>query len=442
MSKGLEIEFNRQTLMKFVFPTIFMMVFMSLYTIVDGIFVAKFVGGDALAALNIVLPIPSIVWGISIMFATGSSAIISKHLGEGKEILARGEFSFISLINIIIGFILSVITLIFLNDINKLLGATGTLLPYANSYMRITALIMPISFMKIIFDYFFVVIGKPKMGVITSLIGGITNILLDYIFLAKFGMGIEGAALATAIAQVIPTIIGIFVFINKKNSIYFTKPIIDLKMLFDSCINGSSEMIINLSGAVTVYLFNMCMLKYLGEEGVAAITIVLYAQFLLISVYLGVSSGTAPIISYKYGENDKKGLKNIIRYSYEFILGSSVFIFILSYFISGNIIGAFANKGTVIYEITKSGFNLFAISFLFIGANIYTSGMFTAFSDGKISATISFVRTFLFVIIGIFTLPILFGLNGIWLTLPFAEILTIIISIYFIIKNREKYHLY
>lgn len=441
MSKGLETNFNRLSLLKFVMPTVFMMVFMSLYTIIDGIFVSRFVGGQALAALNIVMPVPSIVWAISIMFATGSSAIIAKHLGEGKEILAKREFSFITILNACIGVVLAIITLMFMTKINTFLGANDDLIGYANGYMTIIAIAMPITFVKIIFDYFFVVIGKPNIGVLSAVIGGVTNIVLDYIFIAKFGMGIEGAAYATVIGQLLPVIIGIIVFMNKKNSIHFAKPIYDAKMVFESCTNGASEMIINLSGAVTVYLFNMAMLKYIGEEGVTAITIVLYAQFLLISVYLGVSSGTAPIISYKYGNDDRKGLRNVIRYSYEAIIVSSVVVFVGSYMVSGHIIGAFVENGTMIYDVTVAGFNLFAISFLFIGANIYTSGMFTAFSDGKVSAIISFVRTFLFVIIGICVLPIFFGVDGIWLTLPFAEILTIIVSIYYIVRNKNKYHL-
>lgn len=441
MSKGLEIKFNRTSLMKFVLPTVFMMVFMSLYTIVDGIFVSRFVGGEALAALNIVLPVPSVIWAITIMFATGSCAIISKHLGERKNELAKREFSFIILVNIVIAVVLGIITLIFLVDINTFLGASGNVLTYSNKYLAIIVIAMPITFIKIIFDYFFIVIGKPNIGVISALIGGITNIVLDYVFIAKFGMGIEGAAIATVIGQVLPAIIGIIVFTNKNNTLHFTKPIYDWKMLLDSCTNGASEMIINLSGAVTVYLFNMAMLKYLGEEGVAAITIVLYAQYLLISIYLGVSSGTAPIISYKYGNDDREGLRNVIRYSYEAIILSSIVVFFVSYMVAPQIIGAFVEKGTSIYDITLSGFGLFSISFLFIGANIYTSGMFTAFSDGKVSAIISFVRTFLFVIIGIFVLPRYFGLNGIWLTLPFAEILTIIVSIYYIKVNMKKYHL-
>lgn len=441
MSKGLEQKFNRRTLFKFVLPTIIMMAFMSLYTIVDGVFVSRYVGGEALAALNIVLPIPSIMWAITIMFATGSSAIISKHLGEGKEELAKGEFSFIILINLIIGLVLGVVILLFLNDINSFLGGSGKVLQYANEYLAIAAIIMPITFIKVIFDYFYAVIGKPNIGVVVALVGGITNIILDYVFLAQLGMGIKGAALATAIGQLLPAIIGVLIFTNKKNSIYLTKPICDFKMLLESSLNGSSEMVINLSGALTAYLFNMAMLHYIGDDGVAAITIVLYAQYLLISIYLGVSAGTAPIISYKYGEKDNSQLRKVIRYSYEMIIISSVVIFILSYIVSPQIIGAFVQQGTVIYEITKDGFGLFAISFLFIGFNIYTSGMFTAFSDGKVSAIISFIRTFLFVIIGITVLPRFLGLDGIWLTLPFAETLTIVFSIYYINKNKVKYHL-
>lgn len=441
MSKGIEGKFSRTSLLKFILPTIIMMVFTSLYTIIDGIFVSRLVGGEALAALNIVLPVPSVIWAISIMFATGGSAIIAKHLGEGKEGKAKGEFSFIILVNLVIGAILAIVMIFFLNDISTFLGGRGKVLEYCNEYLFVVVLVMPITFIKMIFDYFYVVIGKPKIGVILAFIGGITNIILDYLFIGTMNMGISGAALATAIGQIIPAVIGVFVFFNKKNSLHFVKPVYDFKMLLESSLNGASEMIINISGAITVFLFNMVMLKYLGDEGVAAITIVLYAQYLLISIYLGVSSGTAPIISYKYGNDDREQLRKVIRYSFEFIILSSVFVFILSYIISPQIIGAFVKPGSNIYLITKDGFGLFSISFLFIGTNIYTSGMFTAFSNGKVSAIISFLRTFVFIIIGVIVLPIFLDIDGIWLTLPFAEVLTIIFSTYYINKYKKTYYL-
>lgn len=281
--------------------------------------------------------------------------------------------------------------------------------------------------------------NNPKLGLINTLVGGFANIILDYVFIVVFKMGIAGAALATAIGMLIPSIIGIIYFLNKKNYLHFEKPTFDYKVLLQSAANGSSEMVTNLSSGVTTLLFNLMMIKYLGVDGVAAITIVLYAQFLLISVYLGFSSGAAPLISYSYGEQNSNELKKLIRYSYRFIFVASIMTFILSYVLAPVIIKIFTGETSDVYQITLNGFNLFSISFLTIGVNIFASAMFTAFSNGKISVLISTMRTLILVIIGIIILPPILGVNGIWLTIPFAEIITLFISVFLTKKYRHHY---
>lgn len=439
MENKLASKFTNKDLIKFAMPTVMMMLFMSLYTVVDGIFVSRLVGSNALSAINISLPVLNLILAISIMFSTGGSAIIGKNMGEGFTEKAQKRFSLIILINLLLGILMSVLGYLFIDKIVVFLGASDALYQYTKDYLIILLIFAPINMLKINFDYFLVTSGKPDVSFFLTLLGGITNMVLDYIFIAPLNMGIRGAAFATAIGQLLPVIISLVIFFNKKNTLYLRKPELDFKMLFNSMANGSSEMVINLSAGITTLFFNSAMMYYLGENGVAAITVILYSQFLLTSIYIGFSSGVAPVISYKYGEKDTEQLKVIVRHSIQFICIVSVITFVLSYLISGNIISLFVEKIDPIYDITKNGFDIFAVGFLFTGLNIFASGMFTAFSDGKTSAIISFLRTFVFIIIGITILPKFFAVNGVWLTIPLAEILTIIISIFFIRKYKNKY---
>ncbi|MTO09488.1 MATE family efflux transporter [Turicibacter sanguinis] len=425
--------------MNFTIPTMIMMVFLSLYTIIDGIFVSRFVGQAALSAINITLPLSTLTWGVAIMFATGGSAIVAKKLGEGKTLEAKQNFTLIVICSTIIGIVLMLIELIFLDPIIKSLGATDTLFSYCKEYISIITFFAPVAILKSLFDYFMVTANNPKLGLINTLIGGFSNMILDYVFIVILKMGIAGAALATVIGMLIPSIIGIIYFLNKKNYLHFEKPVFDAKVLLQSASNGSSEMVTNLSSGVTTLLFNLMMINYLGEDGVAAMTIVLYAQFLLISIYLGFSSGAAPLISYSYGEQNPNELKQLIRYSYGFILVASITTFILSFILAPSIIQIFTGDTGDVYQMTLDGFNLFSISFLTVGINTFASAMFTAFSNGKISVLISTMRTLVLVIIGITILPLFLEVNGIWLTIPFAEIITLFISIFFTLRYRHQY---
>ncbi len=417
-----------------------MMVFLSLYTIIDGVFVSRFVGQNALSAINITLPLVSLTYGIAIMFATGGSAIVAKKFGEGKSDEGKQNFSLIVGCSVIIGIILMIIELLCLPTILKFLGATENLYSYCYNYAFIITLFTPFAMLKSLFDYFMITANQPKLGLINTVIGGITNIILDYLFIAVFKMGISGAALATGIGLLIPAIIGLIYFMNQKNYLHFTKPKLNWQVIVQSMMNGSSEMVTNLSTAVTTLLFNLMMIKYLGEDGVAAMTIVLYAQFLLMSVYLGFASGAAPLISFSYGENNTQQLKQLIKYSYRFILIASLATFVLALILASTIIKIFTGGETEVYHITLNGFRLFSMSFLPIGINIFASSMFTAFSNGKISAIISVLRTLVLVIIGIIILPIFFDVNGVWLTIPFAELLTLIVAVSLTKRYSTYYH--
>lgn len=440
MNNSISKEFNFISLIKFAMPTIIMMIFMSLYSIVDGIFISRFVGTDALSATNIVYPVINIIIGISIMLATGSSAIIARKIGEDKVQQAREAFSLIIFISVVIGIIVAVIGVIFIKPIIYMLGGTEAIFNYCRDYLKILLIFAPASILQLMFQSLFVTAGKPHIGLILTIISGIMNAIFDYVFIVLMDMGIKGAAFGTTTGYLLPSAFGIIYFVSKKNNLHFVKFKIDWKIIIDSCFNGSSEMVTNISSGIITFLFNLIMMRYLGEDGVAAITIILYAQFLFTALYIGFSLGISPVISYNYGSSNTKMLKKIFKICMTFIICSSILVFIFSLLFSKSIVAVFAQEGTNVYEIAINGFILFSLSYLFAGINIFTSSMFTAFSNGKISAIISFMRTFVFIVIGIVVLPIFLEVNGIWLAVPFAEILSIILSLSYLLSQKSIYH--
>ncbi|WP_053984748.1 MATE family efflux transporter [Niameybacter massiliensis] len=439
MQNALQNKVSFLSLIKYTFPTVVMMVFFSLYTIIDGMFISRFVGANALSATNIVYPIISILIGIGIMFATGGSAIVAKYMGEGKNDEAKESFSLITLSTLICGGIVAILALFFIKDIIYALGATDLLYSYGHNYLFTMLIFTPFILLKVYFDYFLVTAGAPKLGLISSVTGGIVNIILDYVFVVSFNLGVTGAALATCIGYVLPSIIAIIYFTKKTNTLYFVKPKFNFNVIKDSCINGSSEMVTQLSSAVTTFLYNVTMLKFLGEDGIAAITIILYIQFLLNAAYLGFTSGASPRISFNYGSQNKEQVQKLIKYSYIIIFIFSISSFVIARGLSEALIATFTAKGTSLFDITLNGFIIFSIGFLVSGLNIFTCGMFTAFSNGKVSALLSLLRTFILFTLGIVVLPFLFHINGVWLVVPFAEFSTLIFSIVFLYKYRNQY---
>lgn len=440
MKNALAKSFTFWSLLRFTAPTIIMMVFMSLYTMVDGIFVSRFVGTNALSAVNLVYPALSIILAIGIMLATGGSAVIARKMGEHRIDEAKQDFTFILAVGTIIGIIAGAAGLIFAKPLVMMLGANDATFQYCFDYARTLAIFAPFSILQILFQYLFVTAGKPHIGLALTVSGGLANILLDYVFIVPMNMGIGGAALATGIGFAIPAIGGIVYFLLKrKGTLAIVKPRIDFKMLLESCGNGSSEMVSNLSLAITTFMFNLIMMRYMGEDGVAAITIVLYAQFLLTALYIGYASGVSPILSYNHGQDNSSEIRKIFRNSIIFIVVSSVITFVLSFVLAPTIVQIFAPIGTTVYDIALNGFNLFSFCYLFIGINIFASAMFTAFSNGKVSAIISFLRTFLFIIVAILLLPQLMGVNGVWLAIPVAEVAALVISIGYMVRFKGVY---
>lgn len=420
--------------LRYLLPSITTMIFLSFYTTIDGFFVSRFVNSDALASINIVIPITCIVFGIAVMLATGSGALVGIKMGEKDEEGANQLFSFITLVLLVIGIVFTILSTIFLEPILMFLGTTERLLPYAKTYGLVTVLMTIPMMFKLYFEYYARVDGSPKVALIMSSLGLILNIVFDFLFIVIFNMGILGAGLGTYISITISGIIGLIYFVGSKSNLTFIKPKANFIALFNSCYNGSSEMFTELSTGITTFLFNKSILVFSGENGIAAMSIIIYMYYFFIAVYFGIAVGISPMISYNFGAKNKEKVKESLKHSFVTIGWSSIVIFIISMFLGKDIIGLFT-KDIEVYNIATEGIKLFSYGFLLIGINIFMSGYFTAIGNGHISAIISGFRSLIFVVVTIVILPKIIGVNGIWLAIPIAEFLTIFFSITFYKKK-------
>lgn len=438
---ALDKKITAKSLFLFSLPSIIGMVFMNLYTMVDGMFVSRLVGTDALSAINIVFPIIMTVIAISTMLSTGGNAIISKKMGERKESEARKDFSTIVFISIALSVIISILSFIFINPLLKFLGANDSIYNYCFNYAVISLIFLPSTMFSVVFQTFFITIGKANLGLTFTIIGGVSNVILDYVFIKVLNFGISGAAIATGIGYSVPGLLGLAYFIfNRKNSLYIVKTkIFNLKLLSETCINGSSEMVSSLSASIVTLLFNNILMKSIGVDGVAAVTVILYIQGLLVAVFMGYSMGCSPLISFNYGKKDNNRLHKIYKLSLIGIIVTSILVFMFGLLKSDLLVSIFTSNGTNVYKLSNIGLKLFSISFLFMGLNLFTSALFTALSNGKISAIISFLRTLVFIVISVLVLPLLIGINGVWLSVPVAELLSLIVSIFYLKKYKSKY---
>lgn len=436
----LAANFNALSLIKFALPSMVMMLFMGLYTIVDTVFVACFVDTNALSSLNIVCPVISIIVGLGTMLATGGSAIIAKKMGEGNVDEARSNFTLIIITGVIISLVITGIGILLIDEIIWGLGASELLFPYCKDYLTVQLIFAVGNIMQVLYQNLFVTAGKPALGLVLSVFSGVANIVFDYVFIVLFQLGINGAALGTGIGYMIPTIIGTMFFMTDKSELHFHKPKPDINVLLKSCSNGASEMVSQISSAVTTFLFNAIMMELLGEDGVAAITVIIYSQFLLTTLYIGFSMGVAPVISYNYGNGNTRQLKRVVRICLSVVTVISAVVFLFSFFEGENIAKIFAENNENVFEIAKTGFTVFSFSFLFSGSNIFTSAMFTALSNGKVSAAISFLRTFGLITISLLILPRFFKVIGVWLAIPIAELITLIVAIFMILVYRKRYN--
>lgn len=440
MDNTLAKKFTFSSLLLFAVPNIIMMISLSMYIIVDGMFVSRLVGTTALSAVNMFYPVICFEMAAAIMIATGGSAVAARKLGEGRQEEARRDLSFLIVVELSAGILTAFLGNIFIDEIIAFLGASTVQAPISITYARVIFTFAPAFFLQTAFQTFFVTAGKPTLGLIATLSAGIVNIVLDYIFMSPLNMGILGAALATGLGYCIPAIIGLIFFLTAKNNpLHLVKPKADWNVLLQACTNGSSEMVTNLANAVTTFLFNYTLLKFYGEDGVASITIILYFQYIFTALYFGYSNGIAPIISFKYGNKDIVQLKSIFKNSILFLIISTILANTAIHFALAKALTIFAPIGSNVYNIALNGFSLYSIAFIIMGLGIFSSAMFTAFSDGKTSAIISFTRTFIFIAGAILILPNIIGETGVWIAVPFAEAFGLIVSVLFLIQKKNKY---
>ena len=445
MSTSISQHFSPWSLLKFAFPSIIMMMFMSLYTIVDGIFISRFIGSNALSSLNIVYPVASIVIAIGTMLATGGNAVISRYLGEGKKQLAKECLSLFTLVGFLLSLLATMISHLFPELISRALGANDLLLADCRTYLTVLMTFAPACMLQTLFQSYLVTAGAPHLGLFLTMIAGVINAGMDYILIVYCNLGIAGAALATELGQMIPALAGLIFFLNQKHALHLTRFTMHTKELIQACYNGSSEMVSQLANAIVTFLFNIILMRLAGPHGVAAITILLYGEFLFNAFYLGFSIGISPIVGYQYGAGNRKELKSIYRISFLFVGISSVFIASAAVFFSTGIVTIFTNDPET-YALAVTGFGIFAFNFLFSGFNIASSGFFTALSNGKVSAIISFCRTLFFTVISLLVLPQFFGVNGAWMAVPVAEFVTLLLSVwmhrkYFFAEGAQNYFL-
>ena len=440
MNIQLSEHFTYQKLVKFTMPTIIMMIFTSIYGVVDGIFVSNCVGSEAFAAVNLIMPAIMILGSIGFMIGTGGSALVSKTIGEGKTKKANEYFSMLIYLLLVIGVVLSIAGIFLVRPISILLGAEGDMIQDCVTYGRTLMIALTPFLLQNSFQSFLVVAEKPQMGLAISIVSGVLNMLLDFLLIYVFQLGIFGAALATGISQMAGVIVPFVYFLrNNHSKLKLVKTKFELKPILMACSNGSSEMVSNLSMSLVNMLYNFQLMKYAGSNGVVAYGIIMYVGFIFVGTYLGYSVGTAPIVGYHYGAENKEELKNILSKSLKMLVITSFFMTTLAEILAKPLASIFVSYDDELLELTTNAIRLFAISYLISGINLFASSFFTALNNGFVSAAISFLRTLVFEIAMILVLPMIWGLNGIWLAVVVAEILALIVSSLFLIGNRKKY---
>lgn len=434
-------HFTYSHLLRFVFPSIIMMIFTSIYGVVDGLFVSNFVGKTPFAAVNLIMPFLMILGALGFMFGTGGSAIVAQTLGEGKPEKANEYFSMMVYMVIICGIILTVIGLLITRPISAALGAEGEMLENCVIYGRVVLLALTPFMLQNVFQSFLVTAGKPTLGLGVTVAAGLTNMFLDFLFIAVFKWGIIGAAGATALSQVIGGIVPLIYFIRKNSSnLCLVKTKLNGSILAKACINGSSELMTNISMSLVNMLYNFQLMHYIGENGIAAYGVIMYVNFIFAAVFIGYSIGSAPIIGYHYGAGNYDELKGLFLKSMILISIWNIIFTAAAIALSGLLSGIFVGYDLALMELTKHGFCLYSLSFLIMGFNIFGSAFFTALGNGIVSALISFLRTLLFQIVSVLVLPLIWGIDGIWLSVVAAELLAVVVTIVFFVKNGKRYH--
>ena len=441
MKIQLSDHFTYNRLFRFVLPSIIMMVFTSIYGVVDGLFVSNFVGKTPFAALNLIFPFIMVLGSAGFMLGTGGSAYVGKTLGEGKREEANQYFSFLIYAAIVLGIVLSVLGIIFVRPVARFLGADDAMIEHCVVYGRIILAALPAFMLQNMFQSFLITAEKPTMGLIVTVGAGVTNMFLDWLFIAVFQWGLPGAALATAMSQCVGGVVPLVYFlVQKKSLLYLTKTRYYGRVLWHSCSNGISELLSNISMSIVSMLYNYQLMIVAGENGIAAYGVIMYVQFIFIAIYIGYAIGTAPIISYNYGAGNHKELQNLFKKSAVIVINCSVVLTVVAQLLAGVLSGLFVGYDITLFEMTERGFMLCSFSFLFCGIGIFGSSLFTALNNGVVSAVISFLRSVIFQVMAVLILPIFWGIDGIWASVSLAELAGMVITIFFVIFLRKKYH--
>ncbi|MDE7334115.1 MAG: polysaccharide biosynthesis C-terminal domain-containing protein [Lachnospiraceae bacterium] len=425
--------------LRFAIPTIAMTVFMSFYTMVDGLFVANLIGTSALSAINLTAPVIQLVTAVSTMLATGGSAVIMKKMGEQKSGEAKEDFTFLILVNVLVGLIVCGLGYLVMEGIfagmNLSADVSGYCVEYLSRYLLFT---VPILLMNN-FTLYMIASGKAALSLACSVAGGVLNMVLDYVFIAVLHMGISGAAIATGMGYSVTAVTGLFVFSRQKSLLHFKKPVCRFRVLANAAANGCSEMAAALVTGIITMMFNWTMLRYVGEDGVAAVTIIMYVLMFASSLYTGYSYGVAPMLSFYFGEKNNEKLKKLCDVSLKVIGGISLVTAAASFILTKPLVSVFARPDNPVYDLAVSGNRICTIALFFIGFNIFASGMFTALSNGLVSAVLAFSRSFVFMLVTMAVLPMIMGVNGIWLATPGAELMALALSVFMYMKHRKMY---
>lgn len=433
-------HFTYKKLIRFVLPSIIMMVFTSIYGVVDGLCVSNFVGKTPFAAINLIMPFVMIFGGIGFMFGTGGSALVAKTLGEKQPEKANRYFTMMVWVTLIVGVIISVIGIIFMRPISVLLGADEAMLEDCVIYGRIIIGFNTAFMLQNLFQSFLIAAEKPRLGLVATLAAGFTNMILDVLFVGAFKWGVAGAAIATSISQCVGCIIPFVYFLRPNDSLlHLTGTRLEWRPILAASANGSSELVSNITASVVGMLYNFQLLEYAGQDGVAAYGVMMYVEFIFVAIFVGYSIGSAPIISYHYGAENHAELKNMLHKSLLLMLGGGVLMLVAAQVLAGPLAHLFVGYDKTLFDMTVHGFRIFSLFVLFIGFNIFASSFFTALNNGGVSAAISFLRTFVFKFSAVLFMPLLFKLDGIWWATVVAEVLAFIISAIFIICKRKKY---
>lgn len=440
MEIKLSDHFTYRRLFRFVIPSIIMMIFTSIYGVVDGFFVSNFAGKTEFTAVNLIMPFPMLLSAFGFMVGTGGSALVSMTLGQGRKKEANEMFSMLVKVTVIVGIVISVLGILFIEEIALLLGATENLLEPCVTYGRLLLITLTPFMLQNLFQSFLVTAEKPTFGLAVTVIAGVTNMILDYVLIGVLKWGITGAALATGFSQVIGGTIPLIFFLRKNSSeLQIVPSKIDFRVLGKTCFNGSSEMMTNISLSFINMLYNLQLLKYVGEGGVAAYGVIMYVNFIFISVFLGYAIGTAPIIGYNYGAENQPEMKNVYTKSMVFNVVSGILMCIIAVALSGALSGIFVGYDPELFAMTKRAFAIYSLGFVVTGVNIYGSAFFTAVGDGVLSAVLSFLRILFFQAIAVLTLPLLFEKDGVWMANATAEMIALVITVWMLAKNKKKY---